>query len=182
MKINPDFAALFDDAVEAWKRGTGDTDAWARIALDGLIGGTLTPEELAQAMYRRLRPRDARGALVSPKVRDGRLSVRNLENTSYPVEGAPSGRKNLETILNLFYDRSLVETEIIEFCQGIGSWRLYGLATLLRKRKNGKTDHFHVSLQSDMIRFIDLLIEEGHYPSRDAVISAAIADFKLKSL
>ncbi len=94
------YPAALKEAAEAWRAGNGETDAWARPALGALLSGEQTTLSLAQSVYRMLGPLNARGELVGPRILRGRLTVRNLENSSFPVPGAAAARKNFEAVLN----------------------------------------------------------------------------------
>lgn len=122
-------------ATEAWKSGSGETDAWSRAMLRELLDGISTPETVTQSVYAVIKPETARGTLASPKVKNGRLSVRNLENATNPVAGAAAARKNLQTILGLYECRHLIDAELEAFASGSRSWKLYGLAALLKSRR-----------------------------------------------
>jgi len=125
---------LLEAATEAWKSGSGETDAWSRAVLRELLKGTSTPEAVARSVYAAIKPQTARGALASPKIKDGKLSVRSLENTTKPVPGAAAARKNLQTVLELYEHREAIAAELEAFSNGSRGWKLYGLAALLRKR------------------------------------------------
>ena len=123
---------LLEAATEAWRSGSGETDAWSRAALRDMLAGTTTPEELARTVYSAIRPRTARGDLAAPKMKNGKLSVRNLENATAPVAGAAAARKNLETVLRLYDQRQLIASDLEAFANGDKSWKLYGLAAALK--------------------------------------------------
>ena len=125
---------LLDAASQAWKSGSGETDAWSRSVLRELLDGTSTPEAVAHSVYAAIKPYTARGTLASPKVRNGKLSVRSLENTTNPVQGAAAARKNLQTVLELYEHRHVLSAELEAFANGSRSWKLYGLAALLKDR------------------------------------------------
>tara|TARA_Y100001968_G_C18999926_1_gene545398 strand:+ start:25 stop:447 length:423 start_codon:yes stop_codon:yes gene_type:complete len=125
---------LLEAATEAWKSGSGETDAWSRAVLRELLRGTSTPEAVARSVYAAIKPQTARGALASPKIKDGKLSVRSLENTTNPVPGAAAARKNLQTVLELYEHREAIAAELEAFTSGNRDWKLYGLAALLKSR------------------------------------------------
>jgi len=125
---------LLEAATEAWTSGSGETDAWSRAVLRDLLDGMSTPEATAMSVYAAIKPRTARGDIASPKMKNGKISVRNLENATDPVPGAAAARKNLETVLKLYDHRHLIELELEAFARGSKSWKLYGLAAALKSR------------------------------------------------
>jgi hypothetical protein len=125
---------LIEAATKAWTSGSGETDAWSRAVLRDLLDGTSTPEATAASVYTAIKPRTAQGDIASPKIKNGKLSVRNLENATEPVPGAAAARKNLETVLKLYDQRHLIEFELKAFACGSKSWKLYGLAKILKSR------------------------------------------------
>ena len=178
MQQENELASLLDDAVDAWKAGRGDTDAWARGVLRSLVAGELTPEQVANAVYKRIAPRDARGALAQPKNKNGRLSVRNIENSTAPAVGAASARKNLETLLTVYYERDLIRAEIDAFCAGQKGRKFYGLLAELKKRTKVERPTMELSLPPELRHFVLELVDRGEFLSADEVVSTALEFFR----
>ena len=161
-------------------RGSGDTDAWAREALRSLVTKALTPEQLAESVYKLLKPRDAKGQLIAPKLKNDRLSVRNLERHVNPVPGASSARKNLETVLDIYYDYGLVRAEVDQFCMGLRDIKLYGIRALLKSRKINPSVSLNFRIDRDLREFVDTLVESKQFSSVDAVLTTALGLLKAR--
>jgi hypothetical protein len=131
-----DYQRALEEAVSAWSTVAGLTDVWARHALRRLVTGEATELEIAQSVYRVLKPRNPAGELVSPKLKGGRVSVRNLENATVPVAGAAAARSNLEAVLLVFEHREQVNAELNSFIRGDRAYKLYGLRSLAKERSD----------------------------------------------
>lgn len=114
MNVNDEasgYEAALREAAEMWGANQGETTAWARCSLASLVSGSISPLELAQSVYGWLKPVDAHGRPVAPKLKNGRLSVRNLENSTRPVQGASAARVSLEAVLLIYMARELIGEE-----------------------------------------------------------------------
>jgi len=131
----PDYELSLRAAAAAWMTVSGLTDAWARSALKRLIEQDATEFEIANDVYRIIKPISPTGRTVEPKLKDGKLSVRNLENATIPVDGASAARTNLETVLFVYENRFVVEEELRSFVSGDPRFRLYGLRSLVKERR-----------------------------------------------
>lgn len=136
-KWRTEFNEGLTKAVELWGRNDGETTEWARSCLRSLLAGELSELELAEAVYARLKPVNSKGERVSPKLRNGRLTVRNLENSSLPVAGAAAARKSLEAVLRIYRARDVIEAEIEEFLRD--ERKLYGLEKLASNRATSRS-------------------------------------------
>jgi hypothetical protein len=134
--ITPEHDLRLAEAIESWGSGRGETTEWGRYCLMALFQGQLSCQDVAQAVYSRLKPVDAHGQQAMPKMRHGRMSVRSLENTSLPVKGAAAARKSLEAVLAIYEAKDLISPEIDTFLAGKG--KLFGLWAVARRRTGSR--------------------------------------------
>lgn len=124
------YESALNDAAAIWGNNRGEATEWARSALTALMQGSMSPSELACSVYEIVKPLDAWGRRTSPKMRHGKMSVRNLENHAKPVVGAAAARSCLEAVLLIYENRELVRNELEAFLRGNG--KLYGLRKLVK--------------------------------------------------
>lgn len=136
--MSTQYDRMLDEAALQWGSNAGETTEWARSALRCLIDGDYTENELALTVYSKLKPTDAKGRSVVPKLLNGRLTVRNLENTGHPVEGAAAARRSLEAVLLLYRERGAFSGEVEEFLTGRA--KLFGAYNHIRASKRPPTN------------------------------------------